>query len=336
MTIHFNPAALLFGVLAVTQAACAGPSGANRVAALPSGRVDRLPRSSAPDRGPSWVSPASTGQTLLYISDEAAGTVRMYSYPAGKLEGTLTKLNQPAGLCADPSGNVWVVENGNATIAKFAHGGKKAMATLITPGAQNLLGCAIDPGSGDLAATSLNGNLLVYTNAKGNPSEYQDGTFAALYFCTYDGGGNLFVDGVNFAGAFGLAELPIGSGSLHDVTVNGSVHFPGGMQWDGSHVATGDQEYKGANASAIYQISVSGSSGTIVGTTVLGGSCDVLGFAIASGQVAAPDACEADAGLYKYPAGGKRTRTLKGLTFPIGAAISQPSGRRTSRSNSRT
>lgn len=336
MSIHFNPAALLLGAFAVTQAACAGPSGADRLAPLPSRLVERLPRATAPDRGPSWVSRASTSQTLLYISDEAAGTVRMYSYPAGKLEGTLTKLNQPAGLCADPSGDVWVVENGNATIAEFAHGGKKAIATLSTPGAQNLLGCAIDPGSGNLAATSLNGNLLVYANAKGNPSEYQDGTLAALYFCTYDAGGNLFADGTDAAGAFGLAELPNGGGSLHDVTVNGSIHFPGGMQWDGSDVAIGDQEYKGSNTSAIYQVSVSGSSGTIDGTTVLGGSCDVLGFAIASGQVAAPDVCEADAGLFKYPAGGKRTKTIKGLVFPIAAAISQPSGRRTSRSNSRT
>ena len=282
-----------------------------------------LPYSSPRDAAASSIMPSSDSQTLVYASDEATGIVHVYSYPAGKSQGNLSKLSEPAGLCSDDQGNVWVVEAGADKIVRFAHGAKKVSATLTAPATQNIFSCAVDPLSGDLAVTSSNGNVLVYSGAKGSPKEYASGILP--YYCGYDDAGNLFIDGINSSARFELMMLASGSSSLQSIALNGSVGFPGGVEWDGSSLAVGDQLYKGANKSAIYQISISGSSGTIEGTTLLTGSCDVLEFAIAGGEeVIAPDVCESNVSFYKYPAGGKRTRMLKGFVFPIGAAVSVP------------
>ncbi len=98
---------------------------------------------------------------------------------------------------------------------------------------------------------------------------------------------------------FVFAELPAGGQNLQTIALAG-VAFPGGIQWDGTDLAVGDQQ-----SSAIDQISVSGSIGDdYAGTTPLDGSCDVEQFAIFNGKVFAPDVCAGDGNLYPYPAGG--------------------------------
>src|SRR6202034_3377504 len=64
-----------------------------------------------------------------------------------------------------------------------------------------------------------------------------------FYFCGYDDEGNLFVDGLSAPGTghFALAELPKGGSALKTITPNQYIGWPGGVQWDGKHVAIGDQ-----------------------------------------------------------------------------------------------
>ena len=46
------------------------------------------------------------------------------------------------------------------------------------------------------------------------------------------------------------------------------------MEWDGKYLALGDQSYQGQNLTAVYQTAVSGSTATVVSTTVMSGTCD--------------------------------------------------------------
>ncbi|HEX3456358.1 MAG TPA: hypothetical protein VHR97_00240, partial [Candidatus Baltobacteraceae bacterium] len=208
---------------------------------------------------------------------------------------------------------------------EFAHGGTKRLATLKNTQARNLLGCSVDPTSGDLAVTELGpasgGAVWVYANAKGTPKKYAPSFLNSPYFLSYDGAGNLFVDGLDNNGVFAFGELASGSSSVKSISVP-NVTFPGGVQWDGANVAIGDQFYQNHHQSAIYQVTVSGSTGSVVGTTPLTGSCDVLQFGLSGSSVIAPDDCLNNAGFYSYPAGGPPTNTLTGFQYPVGAAVS--------------
>jgi hypothetical protein len=331
--------ALVFGVAVAVLAGCAVPSGqtapqnpvANSRPSAQSLLVSFLRRmNQAPtrlDHRASWMAPDSKTQNLLYLSDGGADKVLVYSYPAGKKVGALTQLQDPAGVCSDTAGDIWVVNSASFTIVEFSHGGTKSKATLSDAGTQNPLGCSVDPATGNLAVTNLGaasggGSLSIYTGAKGSAKKFQDSDLTYFYFCGYDDEANLFVDGLNSSYGFVLAELPSGSGKLQTISLTGTVDFPGGVQWDGSDVAVGDQYYQGKHTSAIYQISVSGSAGTVEGTTTLTGSCDALQFAIQGSTVVAPDDCTSTAKYYLYPAGGSPTKTISGLTYPVAAAVS--------------
>ncbi len=329
---------LAFGAASALLAACAVPpaqlgpqsaiandrtSGQSRFLAFLH-RLERPPIH--PDPRASWMAPASKKQNLLYLSDGGADEVRVYTFPGGKRAGALTQVQDPAGVCSDAAGDVWVVNSASFTIAEYAHGATKPEATLSDASA-NALGCSVDPTTGNLAVANLGtagggGNLSIYTGAKGNAQKFQDSDLIYFYFCAYDDEGNLFVDGLSSSYGFVLAELPSGSGKLQTISLNATIDFPGGVAWDGSYVAVGDQYYKGGHKSAIYQLSVSGSAGTVKGTTTLTDTCDVLQFAIATERVVAPDDCFSSAGYYDYPAGGSPTKTVSGLTYPVAAALS--------------
>jgi len=330
---------LVFGAATALLAACAVPSGQSgpqsAIANGPANGQSRflafLHRLEQPairaGRGASWMKPESKNQTLLYLSDGGADEVRVYTFPGGKKAGALKQVQDPAGVCSDATGDVWIVNSASFTIAEYAHGATKSEATLSDTGAGYPLGCSVDPTTGNLAVANLGtatggGNLSIYTGAKGSAKKFQNSDLTYFYFCAYDDEGNLFVDGLNSSYGFVLAELPAGSGKLQTISLNGAIDFPGGVAWDGSYVAVGDQYYQGEHTSAIYQLSVSGSAGTVEGTTALTDTCDVLQFAIATNTVVAPDDCSTSAGYYAYPAGGSPTKTVSGLTYPVAAAVS--------------
>ncbi|MGA7201282.1 MAG: hypothetical protein WBX26_05585 [Candidatus Cybelea sp.] len=331
--------------IAITFAGCSVPAGQSPAPFVQSSRsqaqaqlfsfLHRMKRApSRRDRRASWMAPAAKSQTLLYVSDGGADEVLIYSYHAGKMVGKLTHLQDPAGVCSDPTGNVWVVNSASLTILQYAHGATKSKATLDDSGSANPLGCSVDPRTGDLAVTNLGtasggGNLAIYTAAQGSATTYTDPDLMYVYFCGYDDRGNLFVDGLDGTYQFVLAELPSGGETLQTIGLSGSVGFPGGVAWDGKYIAIGDQYYQNKHTAAIFQYSVSGSAGTLVGTTVLSATCDALQFAIPKdGQqrttVVVPDACLNSAAFYDYPAGGSPSITFSGFEYPVAAAVSFP------------
>lgn len=289
----------------------------------PLSRVPTLSRNVHADHRQSWIAPDAKRQNLLYVSDAATFYVDFYSYPKGVLKGQITDLNgEPHGLCVDKAGDVFVPVGGGQDILEYAHGGTSPIKTLSDPGYYPW-GCSVDPTTGNLAVTnkrkqySYGGNVLVYKNASGTPRTYTDPELPGPWFAGYDDKGNLFVDGQNVGGQFGFAELPRGKNKFTNITLNQSISVPGGVQWDGTHVAVVDQQ---ASPSVIYQFIISGSNGTEVGSTTLNNSVNLFQFWIQGGRVISPQGTTVE--IYDYPAGGQRIQTIYNLGDAVGATVS--------------
>jgi hypothetical protein len=289
------------------------------------------------DDARSWMAPdAASTHDLLYVSDLSGNAVNVYSYPGGKAMGKLKDdIAAPDGLCVDKKQNVWIVNNaGAADVAvEYKHGGKTHIGAVQDPGLSAHIGCTVDPTTGDLAVTtygvsSYGGGLVaIYAHAKGTPQHYTDSKIPHFNFCGYDSKGNLYCDGTDAAqGQFRFAELAKGAKTFKNITLSGgAIYYPGNVQWDGKYVAIGDQSVQNLNVSAIYQ--TTGSGGKIVHETPLddptdGSSEDIVQFWIDGNAVIGPNNYGSDAGFYKYPAGGKPTKTIKG-PYAFGAAISE-------------
>ena len=271
--------------------------------------------------------PDAATQDLLYVSN--VRTVTVYSYRQGKLEGKLKGFYRTGGECVDKIGDVFITNTGTGGVFEYARGGKKPLRILKTYGG-GPLGCSVDPTTGNLAVSSLNagstdGAVAIYKNARGKPTMYRDSAFKGYYFCGYDAQGDLFVDGQDSSLNFEFAELPKGVSGFKTITLNQKIGWPGGVQWDGKYVAVGDQ-----NTPVIYQFAITGSDGTKVGSTPLGGHArDVFQFFILGQKVMAPNEYFAksqalsDVLFYKYPVGGVATKRITaGVDFAEGVVVS--------------
>jgi hypothetical protein len=269
----------------------------------------------------SWMAPNSSSQDLLYVTG-ACGGICVFSYPGGTLVGELYDSNSPSAECVDQSGNVFVVnfggENGTSGIVEYAHGRTKPIATLTDPGYYPQA-CSIDPTTGnlvvtnDLAKNGDTGGIAIYTGAKGDPTDYVDPKIYYMGFCAYDDKGNLFVDGqYDHEGTFEFDELPKGSGNFKRIKLTQRPSNPFVMQWTGKYIALADSN------TVIYHVTVNGSKGTLVGTTLLNGpvSETEVQFWIQGGTIIEPYYALAsqpyEVGFWKYPAGGRVRKSLSG------------------------
>jgi DNA-binding beta-propeller fold protein YncE len=278
-----------------------------------------------PDRTPSQMTPNARNNDLLYVSDAESNDVTVYAYPKGTLMGTLRGFAEPQGECSDKHGNVWIVNTGTGNLIEYAHGGTTPIAIVSDPGYYPA-GCAIDPTTGNLAVANIasatpgnEGNVAIFAGGQGSPIYYTPANVMRDYFCAYDADGNLYVDGQSGpSSGFGFAELRHGSAAFTSVTLDRNVSFPGAVQWDGRHVAIGDQR-----TNVIYRVKVSGSKGTVAGTTTLSGASDVIQFWKLGSKVVGADSEFAFVGFWKYPAGGSPTKKITDEVFkPVGATVS--------------
>jgi hypothetical protein len=263
-------------------------------------------------------------QQLLYVSEPQTNGVNVYSYPYLTFLGTITGLATPGGLCVDTAGDVFVTEQHGQAVRKYLHGSITAKATFKDPG-YTPVSCAFDAATGNLAVGnsrpilgSGSGNVTIYSVATGRLlAQYTGSNLYVVDFCGYDGSGNLFVDGLTQGGTFVMSELPKGAKSFVSISLNQTIYFPGGVQWDGKYLAVGD-----LGVPAIYRFSLSGQKGTKLGTVPLTGGSEIVQFWIQGPKVVGPDAQSGAIGLWKYPSGGKAVKLLKGLNAPFGATIS--------------
>ncbi len=276
-------------------------------------------------------------QALLYVSDLATDDVDVFSYPRGKLVGTLTGFDYPAGECVDRLGDVFIAQkqtfypSQTPSIFEFAHGGTSPIAVLSDP-AEQPVGCSVDPATGNLAVANLDstsygqGSVSIFVKAKGSPQTFFDPELRYVKFCGYDDKGNLFVDGFDSKNAFQFAELPRGSNTYRNIRLDKKIGYAGAVQWDGKYVAVGDQD-----VNAIYRFKIPGSKGTLIGTTMLGGAQDVIQFWIQGSRVIGADYSAHQTEIYGYPAGGAPAKIINGpnTPYPYGATVSpkgSPSG----------
>jgi hypothetical protein len=276
-------------------------------------------------RGRSWMSPDAKKASLLYVADEAAGVVDVFSYPQGKPQGTLSGFNAPSAVCSNKAGDVYIANGGATSVDVYAHGGTSPLRVLKLPGYPEL-SCSVDPTSGDFAIGVVlsvdESEIAVFKGGKGMLKTYMPGNQGGLPGCAYDPKGNLYCDAYPFSeDEYLLFELPKNKSALTRISVTGAYGLEAGpMQWDGQALAFGS----GAT-STIYQIGLTKAGGSITGSTVLNGAGNVSQFWIDGKRLIAPTYGGTDGpvvGYFKYPVGGSATKTITGFSEPDGVAVS--------------
>jgi hypothetical protein len=281
------------------------------------------------DRAHSWMAPNAKNEALLYVPDTLTGDVDIYTYPSGKLAGKLTGFNGPQDACVDKAQDIWITAEFASKIIEYAHGGTTPLTTLTDP-RYLPIDCSVDPTTGNLAVTNYQsigspygGTVAIYTNASGEATLYSDGRqIYNMYYCAYDGSGNLWVDGTQYpdkwpSGEFQYAELAKGSGSFANLTLTPpqTIAWPGGIQWDGTYV-----EVANLLQSAIYRTS----GATVKSTIRARGARGAVDFFIdAKTLLIGTDSGQGQLGLWTYPAGGPAQTMLKleGRRDPVATAV---------------
>jgi len=245
------------------------------------------------------------------ISDFGNGDVEYFDWPTGTSPtGSATGISEAQGECTNVlfgtgKKTYWVTASGTDQVLELKEDGTSAIKTLSTPSGDVPVGCAIDPKTKTLAATIINtGAVVLYAHESGSGTVSQSPLIEA-FFAGYDKGSNLYVDGFNNQGAFGLVELKKGSSTWETLSLSNSIEFPGNVQFDGKYITVNDQE-----AHDIFGYTCSGTSCTLEQTVSLSGSSDCDQTWIAKGYVICPDAGNLDGEIYKYPAGGSPEATL--------------------------
>jgi hypothetical protein len=284
----------------------------------------------------SWMSPdARPGEKLIYVSDSSTYDVYVFLASRGRLVGTLTDQNNPAGLCTDKKGDVFVTQLYGQQIVEYAHGGTSPIRTLSDPGYEPGA-CSVDPATGNLAVANIvsdeftQGNLLVYPGATGTPTTYlppggASGGWFSVNTVGYNNASNAYFAGI-CSGAFCAGVLPDGSGDTENITLNVSPKSPGTVQWnDAYEQMTFDDQSDGT----LYSYTFNGTSGNEVGAVTLPGSTEVDGSWIFShcgvchNYVIAPQQNGADVLLYTYSGHqADRWKTFTGVTQPFGSTLS--------------
>jgi hypothetical protein len=274
-----------------------------------------MPQSSAiathAAHGKSWMAPEAKSEDLLYVAACGGSGVSAFSYPRGRLVGSLHVAG--CGLCSKANGDFYVTSGDH--IYEYTHGGTSPIATL-NDFTGNAFDCSVDPTTGSLAVT----NPQAYYSGAGSVMIYRGGKLKLIYwdtnlyhvdFCTYDDKGNLFIDGSTYSSSsVGFAELANHSRRLRTITLNQTFANAGAIRWDGAHLLVG-QGSGSQQSSTLYQFGISGSEGTEVGSVPLIDAVDLSWYWIQGSRVIGSDYSKnADAGIWKYPIGGNPIKTL--------------------------
>ncbi len=162
------------------------------------------------------MSPQAKRKNLFYVSDLANNVVYVYTYPQGKLQGTLTGFNAPGGECVDKSGDVFITNGRGDSVDEYAHGAKMPKASLAAPG--QTWSCSVDPTTGNLAVLFLSPSqgegVAIYPHGQGSPTFFYASPNAALAYCGFDNSGNLFLDGGTDYERVSFWEIPKGKNKL--------------------------------------------------------------------------------------------------------------------------
>lgn len=252
---------------------------------------------------------------LLYVAGEEQ--VYIYTYPQGNAVGSLGISG--AGICADRAGDVFIPVSWENEILEYAHGGTVPIATLDT--ARLPEDCSIDPTTGSLAVTFLDG-VQTFSHHSGDWGPAQtytnpDGT--QVSYCAYDSTGNLFIDGYTSGSAFRLIEMPARSpGTFTAISLNVRFELAGGLYWNRRNLVVTNSEIQ--HPTAIYRFAIAGNHGTRVGMTVLDHGAGSDRILIRGSTVVT--SMRRGVGFWQYPAGGEPKQVLQMRNGFYGVAFS--------------
>ena len=294
-----------------------------------------------PDRRPSWISPrlAKTKAPALFVSDAETASVYIYDLATLAVQGTITGLAQPQGLCSDNKGNVWITDAAAQLVYEVTHAGRLENELQVTNGLPDA--CAWDRATGDLAVMilfdgSAAGRVLVYKHASGGASSYTNPNQYYYGFGGYDAKGNLYFDGSDAEGNFMLSLLAKGATSAKTVAVTGgTIYYPGMVQWDAAvkRLIVGDQSCGNQYASCLYLLKPAKTSANITSTVSLQNSgggqvCDLVQGAEYKGTIAGSDynfctSSPSTTYVWPFPGGGAPSEENSSVDrAPVGAAVS--------------
>ncbi|HEY2473970.1 MAG TPA: hypothetical protein VGI19_04130 [Candidatus Cybelea sp.] len=254
---------------------------------------------------------AQTSGDMLYVSGSRDS--QLLTYPAGKLLATFG--HGENALCSDKDGDIYMT--GFRGVQVYKHGATSPYRTLTVP-YDFVEDCSVDPTSGDLAV-AVNclscqlgqpvTSLAIFHHARGNPKPYAAGLLGQ--HCGYDNAGNLFLSGLSNGAQF--VELRKGSKTFTPISFNPAIPTDGHIQWDGHYLAIENVGGYGAQP-AIYQVTISGSTGTVVGTTHLNGAYNALNAWIEGKRVIVAFIAAyygvSRIGYWQYPEGGSLEKVL--------------------------
>jgi hypothetical protein len=316
--------AVLFGILALAVGGCS--SGTSSFTALtPAAGSTQAKQQIRP-----WISPQASSQDLLYIADPDAGGIQIRSYaaPNYRLLGLIAPLPQYGypSLCVNKQQEIFAT--GGGTIFEFKHGATspfRILGGLSGP----TYGCAVDPTTGTLAVTNdfgspRIGEVAFFKKNRGTHTSIQLPSLASR--CAYDSSGNLFV--ASGVAASSVLELPKNKKQFIEIKLDKtfSEFGAGGIFWDGTYLDIADFE-----KNVIYQFAISGRKGTAMNTIVLQRSYNMGSFFVEGSTLIVPAFSSPSPGsppgpglvnLYNYPAGGKKTGVIRGVSYPWSVVVS--------------
>ena len=317
---HFDYRAVCISIAVAMLAGCGGSQPPTGMPATAAGSV-----------------PSAKRSTLLYVVS-LVNSFYVVNYATGKARLIVfAPIGSGAGACSDASGDVFIPAYAGRSesrlhgeILEYRHGGQKPV-NVLDEGDVVPTSCTVDPTSGNLAVTnhllaSSSGDVAIFPEAQSPPTTYSDPAFSNFIGSTYDNQGNLYIIGrveSNYS-YIEIAELPNGSSTFTNITLNQQINGKC-VQWDGSDLAVTNPAFNKKFPAEVYRVSVSGSSGTVVGTVKFQGASrrwDGEVSLIAGKNIVL--AFRHDLGIYKYPAGGKRLRTILNLghAVKVGLALS--------------
>jgi hypothetical protein len=294
-----------------------------------------------PDRRPSWISPrlAKTKAPALFVSDAETESVYIYDLATLQMQGTITGLVQPQGLCSDDKGNVWITDAAARLVYEVTHTGHLRNELKVPSGSP--AACAWDRTTGDLAVMilfdgSAAGEVLVYKHGSGEASSYTNPDQYYYGFGGYDPKGNLYFDGSDAGGNFMLSLLAKGASSAKTVAVaGGTIYYPGMVQWDAAakRLIVGDQSCGNQYASCLYLLKPAKTSANITDTVNLqksggGQVCDLVQGVEYKGTIAGSDydfctSSPSTTYVWPFPGGGAPSQENSSVDrAPVGAAVS--------------
>lgn len=273
------------------------------------------------------MSPEAAKTDLLYVSNLGKDQVNVYSYPAGSPMGRLTGFAVPHGMCTDKFGHLFVIDSVRSKIYEFAHGAMAPFRSFKDDG-YFPQSCAVNPVNGDLAVTNFGprgpgpGSVALYKRSRGPRTVLiaKRGLFH-YYYDTYDGKGDLFVDGLNFKdNEFELYEVAAGTSTFVAIKPNAPIRLSGGVFWDGKYLVVGDQyPYNGPNS--LTEFRIVGTAAKLVTLVNLPDSCNVLQFWVDRGKLIAPNDCGKSVMFWTFPDGGYAWKRIP-VSQPVAVVIS--------------